>query len=676
MLLFPLRQDFSVDFDISTGSSWLDLTSHASTMLKTTRHNHFLSLLGQDRSLRTHSMTAPLPTATAPAVDGAVRSLKRPRELEDQAHFGSKPKRQTIEEAPTEEDENAKAVAPPKTEQNHENKAQSVLKPDPDGMDIDFLIKSFSDHVVIRDRATRDSRAISLPNGFAMDSAIGPSDFYKTKGDIKKHLKRKREEKGALPKTLIRDWKDTGGFRPQEVNFSGAVSLKDCKHATLDNEIHPLLRRSRFDDTPDAIYDQLLPALRLASMFLTQPVCMQFWVTVALGERVVDEQMSLQYRKKCLCIAHHVKLTKENTTQVINHLRELGEENIIHFTFKHKLLQGKHGAGGAWATSGPICDYLGVKRSHNHKLPLTRSIIRLHADHYIIAKKLSQLTYPEVSQSLRFNFFFATLIMHELAHSIEGAYMQLRPEQWSEYQRSKTYQEPLWLNWRRPPECGKAWEATMFGGEIQPVNNRVDGSHGIGVCDWPPKGSDGDAERRIWYTVPMSYIEGLFQKSTWERKHKMEDWDAFHVPRTGATSLYCNYFTTMPYSEDRRVAHEELRELIANVTEQPPPKMRMVYGGGKEEKRLGEEEVVEKAVQEQQLQMKASEQNPGASMFGQTRRLSAVITGGLPTARGDAEADVLKGPSCRLLYEIAERSLKVSKSSGLRRKKAVANRLE
>ena len=199
----------------------------------------------------------------------------------------------------------------------------------------------------------------------------------------------------------------------------------------------------------------------------------------------------------------------------------------------------------------------------------------------------------------------------------------------------------------------------MFGGEIQPVNNRVDGSHGIGVCDWPPQGSDGDPERRVWYTVPMSYIEGLFQKSTWQRKYGLREWDAFHVPRPGATSMYCNYFTTMPYSEDRRVAHEELRELVANVTEQPPPKMRMVSGGGKEEKRLDDKEVIEKAVAEQE-QVEGKDQ--GVPVCKHTRRFSVVMNGGLPPPREDAAADVLKGPSCRLLYEIAERVQKASKT--------------
>ena len=646
MLLFPLGKDVLIGPGGSASSPRSNVSSHVSAMLKTTQYNDFLSLLSQGRPLNGASTTKTSLDSTT--INASSMLQARPQTSENHTYFGLKPKRQGVEDTKNDGGGIAKQIVPTGIEENQELDEDLVVKPASDDPDIDMLIEGMKDHVVIKDLAIKDSRAINLSHGYSMESEIGPTDFYKTKSDIKKHVKRKRLE-GVVPKSLRRDWKNTGGFKPQEVNFSGAVSLEGCRPSTLKNEIHPLLIRSRFDGTPDAIYDQLMPALRLASMFLTQPVCMQFWVTVAMGKREDDHQMSRKYGKKCQRLANHVEMTKNNTARVIKHLRELGEADIIHFAFKHKLLHGV--GGGAWATSGPICDYLGVRKTYGLNGTLTRSIIRLHADHYIIAKKLSQLKYPEISQQLRFSFFFATLIMHELAHSIEGAYMKMRHDQWAEYQRSKTYIEPFWMDWQRPPECGKAWEQTMFGGEIQPVNNRVDGSHGVGMSDWPPKGSDVDPERRIWYTIPMTYIEKLFQTTTWEgRRYGLQDWDAFHIPRTGATSLYINYFTTMPYSEDQRVAHEELKELIATVTEQPPPKMRMVSGGGREAKMLGKEEVIRNAVAEQE-QVETGRVTP---VVRGTRRLSTVMVGELPTDRDGADADVVKGPSCRRLYELAE----------------------
>ena len=622
-------------------------------MPETTERNEFLTLLSAARRPQPGpSLMHQYSPVTDDAGFAQMSSNNAEQLGDDEHHFGSKPRIRGIEIDPIE----ARALAP-ETSRNElkPEAAERAVEPQVASItdtesDIDALIHGMNKHVVLRDLAVTEAKTLDLPRGYTVDSEITPSDFYRTRKDIRKHTKRKRQDL-VIQKSSRQKWEDASGFKPYEVNYSGAVYLEECRASNLDNGIHPLLQRSRFDDTPDAIYDQFIPALRLATMFLTQPVCMQFWVTVALGKRCDDSEMSNKYGRKCQRIANHVEMTKENTRRVIAHLKDLGESNIIHFAFRHKLLQE---IGGAWGSSGPICEYLGVGRMYGPKGPLTRSIIRLHADHYIIAKKLSQLKYPELSQTLRFNFFFANLIMHELAHSIEGAYIKMRHEQWTEYQRSKTYVEPFWLDWQRPPECGKAWEQTMFGGEIQPINNRVDGSHGIGTSDWPPHGSGLDPERRTWYTVPMTHIEKLFQKSTWHRPYSLKDWRTFHIPRTGAISLYINCFTTMPWSEGRRVAHEEIRDLIATVTEQPPPKIRMISSGAKEEHRPDDDAVVEQAVTEQEHKPEDSLQRKKIPIFPRTRPLSSVTSGALTSSRDTTKNDTPAAFTVQQLCRFAE----------------------
>ena len=117
----------------------------------------------------------------------------------------------------------------------------------------------------------------------------------------------------------------------------------------------------------------------------------------------------------------------------------------------------------------------------------------------------------------------------------------------------------------------------MFGGRIQPINGRVDGTHGLSVNDWP--GDDDLAQERNRYTfhsIPMGYIESLFQMQTWERKHNLKNWKQFHIPRTGAVSIHLNCFTTMPWKE-------ELHDTAATITQvldmldpddEPPRKRR------------------------------------------------------------------------------------------------------
>ena len=91
----------------------------------------------------------------------------------------------------------------------------------------------------------------------------------------------------------------------------------------------------------------------------------------------------------------------------------------------------------------------------------------------------------------------------------------------------------------------------MFGGRIQPINGRVDATHGLSVNTWPgDEDLNQNSNRRIFYSIPMGYIEGLFQMQNWERKHDLQNWKEFHIPRTGAVSIHLNCFTTMPWEEE------------------------------------------------------------------------------------------------------------------------------
>lgn len=100
-----------------------------------------------------------------------------------------------------------------------------------------------------------------------------------------------------------------------------------------------------------------------------------------------------------------------------------------------------------------------------------------------------------------------------------------------------------------------------FGGTIHPINSSVDGSHGIATWDWPEEVSG----MSLKYTVSMAYIEKLFQMETWQQGYDLKDWKTFHVSRNGAVSINLNCLTTMPWSEEVRVAKEALEGSLANI---------------------------------------------------------------------------------------------------------------
>lgn len=258
----------------------------------------------------------------------------------------------------------------------------------------------------IKDSAPMESQSVKVPAGFRLAMEVGPGEFFRLKGEIIKNNKRKREQ-GLLSKSSRT--KIHYGFRPEEVLWHGAL-LKHCKPSNLSNDIHPLLHHSRFDDCPDTIYNELRPGLHLATMFLTQPVCSQFWLTLADGERKTDSKLSWLNNVKCQRIEKNVPMTKENTANVIEYIRQLDKANMIHWSFQHDLVVRDEFAYGAtkW-----VCD-------NHHELPrgpnttLVPQHIRIHADMYTVACKFSKLEYADTAQKLRFSFFVAVLICHEL----------------------------------------------------------------------------------------------------------------------------------------------------------------------------------------------------------------------------------------------------------------------
>lgn len=499
--------------------------------------------------------------------------------------------------------------------------------------ELDLLAQRMHDSVVIKDMPIESSRWIQVPKGYNVDLEIRPAKHYQARADIKSQVK-KRKREATLPESSQRGWREeVQGFRPEEMVWNGAISFKHCEPdpSSLTNDIHPLFDRSCFDDTPDAIYDQLISGLQLATLFLTRPVCMQFWVTLAMGQRRHDPEMSALDGRPAQRIDSHLELTEERAKAVIDLINKLGRDKLVHFRFNNRLqtVNNCKEDGYAYAVSAPICDYKGIDTEyHRSNQSLVRSIIKIHSDYYIVAKKLSQLKFPEMSQKLRFNFGFAVLLIHELAHSIEGIHFRSRANQWELFQQSGYYREPYWLDWGES-ECGRAWEETMFGGHLQPTNGRVDGSHGIAIADWPfgDSAHKPSPKSHRWWTVSMEYIVWIFRQETWEQRFDLKDPHVFHIPRDGATSLCINSFTTMHPSEEWRVAKEDAAALIALSIAEPASKKRVKASGGAEEKRPEAAEVIKQAVAQEVADARSKHHVP---IFPGTRRLSSVMPGPLP----------------------------------------------
>ena len=204
--------------------------------------------------------------------------------------------------------------------------------------DVESLISRINEKIVLRDVAVQDPLWLHVPKGYVMEQAISPTDFYRTRHEVKTHANKRKRALGPLPKQLRRgSLQEQHGFQAQEVNRNGAVHLQDCRPSNLTNTIHPIFDRSCFDDIPDTIYDQLIPGLQLATMFLTQPICMQFWVTLAMGVRRDDAEMSAYSGKPCQRIESHVELTLQKALTMIERIKKLGKSRLDPFSFQTSL---------------------------------------------------------------------------------------------------------------------------------------------------------------------------------------------------------------------------------------------------------------------------------------------------------------------------------------------------
>ena len=272
------------------------------------------------------------------------------------------------------------------------------------------------------------------------------------------------------------------GFDPVQILKKHAIQFQkeDCpKVSDLDCDIHPLFWVENFHGCPEHIYEILKPALRLSTLLLTHKATSSFWHTLVFGMR----QRSTKSGLKCTRIADVVAWTKENASLFEARLKRLSDSLHFHFS-----LWPSERNKGVW-TYGSMHAIRDYKSGY---LPKTgelcrRSRICLHTDFYITAKRLSLLAHPDPAMVLRFHFFFAVNLCHEMAHFLEISSHQMEfVETWlgPEFAHASNAGEAFMFDypWN---EMGQAFETRVFGGIIKPISCRMDCAHGLTTYSEP-----------------------------------------------------------------------------------------------------------------------------------------------------------------------------------------------
>ena len=280
----------------------------------------------------------------------------------------------------------------------------------------------------MEDRSTMRSRNVGVPKGYTMSE-----DFVDRDEDIVRRRVQAAQRDGRLRLggSLRSGIPRVFGFQPEDLMRAGIKEKLNAKPNNLTADIHPMLQPNHWYSVPDNVYNVLTPGLRLASTLLTHPCAMQFYIDLLFGERTLDYAKTIETDSPQQRISDTLENTKERAKEAIDYIRQLGSMRLPEhgdlwtFTFEEHLDPDQDGSRcfGFFHNVKAQSDLVQTNREvvdrHLAKLPsgLQRSRIALHGDLYVEAKKIADTqSYPE-DQKLRYNFFFATVLMHEVRSS-------------------------------------------------------------------------------------------------------------------------------------------------------------------------------------------------------------------------------------------------------------------
>jgi hypothetical protein len=211
---------------------------------------------------------------------------------------------------------------------------------------------------------------------------------------------------------------------------SGSLQCVPCHPSDLDAKVLKIFRIENFNDTPADVYDVLQPALKLATRFMTDRRLLIFWATLAVGNREFDHSLESGYfRSVSERLPRRASLTPDVENAAWFYLDRLGDH--IHFSWNDMetytsdtFMFGRkvNTEQGLWhiRCNGTKNINLGFWHSSRSSDPWKQeSILQLSRDFYTTAKRIAGLRHPDTTMVLRFHFFFAVNICHEVAHAFE-----------------------------------------------------------------------------------------------------------------------------------------------------------------------------------------------------------------------------------------------------------------
>lgn len=273
----------------------------------------------------------------------------------------------------------------------------------------------------------------------------------------------------------------------------------------LDGPVHPL-----FDQI--ATYPGILPALRLATKYLTEPMLLPFWHTLLYSTKHDLPGESAAFGAPCSVFRiEKPSLTADETRAVVAELKAIAKD--VQITFDYERLHNS--SWGMARRTYDVLNALGSKGTGTH--------INMAPSFLAFIDPNSKVT-PE--HRLRASFMLAVTLCHEFAHCVYHHCTEARDDE----------REP-WVGNQSQAELGHAWQSVVHGGIHVSLGDRIDFKHGLGLTYWPlgtdvqyienptdPDDSTVSPVRRIGkgpkkyqttHVYPMIMIYRQFHKQFW-----------------------------------------------------------------------------------------------------------------------------------------------------------------
>ncbi|KAF2808712.1 uncharacterized protein BDZ99DRAFT_571608 [Mytilinidion resinicola] len=302
----------------------------------------------------------------------------------------------------------------------------------------------------------------------------------------------------------------------------------------LDNSIHPVFDQENFE-CEDHVYEAIKPALRLATLFITEEKMLCWWTSLVQSKLTLEQPAFILpdhpsspeiYQQQIrVTLSRDARIDATSTlTGVRNRFNSLAKGTTFRFLTGSEKNSNAFSAHGRqwWKSHGnPIIGLSDTFRSYAEDLHIRTKEREIEILEYLDSvQRAGHEHFSEVmprtkysAQDLCVLFRLAQALVHEIAHAFYAL-------PWG-----NSHPEPLFHYDEPESEMGLSWENSVFGALPTASESLAAHCHccesSVTIEDWGARVDAKDAadsepaDPKRHLILPMSWVRDWFLKATW-----------------------------------------------------------------------------------------------------------------------------------------------------------------